>query len=496
MLRYIFMIALSAGMCSYALVSCQHEPYDVNKGNFPEEISNILVRRCATEGCHDAAGAVNAAGLRLDNWDELFKGSARGAVVVPYSTTYSILLYYINQESFSNRDLVAVPTMPYNATPLTEEEYNVMKNWIANGAPDAAGNIAFASEADTRQKIYITQQTCEDLLTVVDAKSGLVMRYVPMGSSNNTENAHNVKVSPDGKYAYICFVTGTVLQKIDTRTDAVVETVEVGIGSWNVMHLSPDGNKLLLSDRTNNRVLSINTTPLAVTDNYNGNFIEAHGIASMPTFDTFFFTSQFGNVVYRFIPDDQSEPIKEISIDGEPVTHSNVPGLTPNPHEILMTPDHSKYFLTCENSKQVRVLNSRTDEILAAIDVGFVPKEMVLWEEKNLLFVTCLEDPENKYTANSRGSVYIIDIKTLQKVGAPIYGDFFQPHGLAIDKQNKLLYVASENISPNGPAPHHGAVCNGRNGWYTIYDLNTMQPFSKKRYEITPDPYGVDSRFK
>ena len=75
MFRQLSVIALSAGMLVYALSSCKHEPFDLTKGDFPEDISRIVINKCATTGCHDAAGAVNAARLRLDSWDELFKGS-------------------------------------------------------------------------------------------------------------------------------------------------------------------------------------------------------------------------------------------------------------------------------------------------------------------------------------------------------------------------------------------------------------------------------------
>lgn len=494
MLRYIFLLALSVGMCSYALTSCQHEPYDVNKGNFPAEISNILVRRCATEGCHDAKGAVNAAGLRLDSWDELFKGSARGAVVVPYSTTYSILLYYINQESFSNRDLVAVPTMPYNATPLTEEEYNVMKNWIANGAPDAAGNIAFASDADTRQKIYITQQGCEDLVTVIDAKSGLVMRYVPIGISNGPELAHNVQVSADGRYAYVCFFGGSVVQKIDTRTDQIVGTVNVGPGNWQVQLLSQDGTKMLLTGTDNGQLLLINIQTMTVEIPITGIFSQPHGLAATPNFDTIYITSQQGNFIYKYILS-QFEP-STIVLDNNPETPSTVPGVTPDPHEIMMSPDHSKLFVTCQNNRQVKVIDLHSEQVILTHNVGAVPQEIAFSKKRNLMFVTCREDDNNNSSDKSRGSVYVFDATTGQQVGTPIYGDFFQPHGLIADEMNDLLYIGSQNYDPNGPAPHHASGCNGRNGWYSIYDLNTLQPKNGRRYEVTPNPYGMNVRFK
>lgn len=491
-LRHLLTSVLSIGIFAYALSSCQHEPYDLTKGDFPEDISRIMILKCATEGCHDAAGAVNAAGLRLDSWDELFKGSSRGAVVVPYSTKYSILLYYINQASHGNTDIIATPSMPYNQPALSKDEYNAVKNWIANGAPDADGNIPFASDPDTRQKIYITQQVCEDLLTVVDAKSGLVMRYIPMGVTNITEVSHNVKVSKDGRYAYVCFTSGSVIQKVDTRTDEVVGTANIGEGSWNVLHLSPTGDKLVVSDMANRRIKFVNTTTMMETQEIGSIFFTPHGITSTATFDTFYVTGQYGNLVYRF---DFTNGLERIAIDGKEEREGSDSLNTPDPHEIIMAPDYSKYFVTCMTSNEVRVLSVADNSVLAAIPVGAKPLEMVMSPKRNLLYVTCQEDVDMKLTPKSKGSVYVIDMSTYQVV-KKIYGDFAQPHGITVDEQKGLLYVVSRNFSPDGPAPHHSAVCNGRNGWYSIYDLNTLQPYTNLRYEITPDPYAADARFK
>lgn len=150
-------------------------------GKFPDAVGKILVSKCATSGCHNAASYQNAAGLQLDTWEHLFLGSGNGAVVVPYNADYSPLLYFVNTNAA--RGTVATPTMPYNNPPLSDAEYNTLKEWIANGAPDKDGNIAFAADEDTRQKIYLTQQGC-DLVAVIDAKSELVMRYIGVGTSN------------------------------------------------------------------------------------------------------------------------------------------------------------------------------------------------------------------------------------------------------------------------------------------------------------------------
>jgi hypothetical protein len=97
--------------------------------------------------------------------------------------------------------------------------------------------------------------------------------------------------------------------------------------------------------------------------------------------------------------------------------------------------------------------------------------------------------------ANFKGSVYVIDLNTLQKTGV-INGDFAGCHGVTVDDQNGLIYIASRNVAGSGITPHHATSCNGSNGYYNVFDLNTLAPAPNRRYEVTPDPYSLDVRFK
>ena len=56
--------------------------------------------------------------------------------------------------------------------------------------------------------------------------------------------------------------------------------------------------------------------------------------------------------------------------------------------------------------------------------------------------------------------------------------------------------VVSSNASENGPTPHHVSECGGNAGWYSIYDLTTLQPRNHWRYQTSNAPYSADTRFK
>ncbi len=469
-------------------------------GNFPEAVGKIFIDKCATAGCHNAASYQNCNGLLLDSWEHLLEGGNHGTQVVAYSPEYSPLLYFVNTDPA--RGTVATPTMPYDpsggtANALSAAEYKVLKDWITAGAPDKDGNIPFATEADTRQKIYIAQQPC-DLMAVVDAKSNQVMRYIHIGeSSTNMESPHCVRTSADGRYAYVSFYTGSSIEKIDMRTDQVVGSIGLGSGAWNILFITPGDNWVVTTDfRNPGRVFFADAATLAIKTEWTGSgagiFTFPHGIATNATGDTCIITAQYGNVVYRYAPD--VPYYKKISIDGNPPVATAASTGAPDPHEIMMAPDYSKYFLTCEKTNVVRVLDGHTDSVLAVIPTGAKPQEMAISLTKPYLFVTCTEDSTNP-TPACRGTVYVINYNTLAVVQV-INGDFYQPHGISVDDRDGKVFIASSNINPNGPAPHHASACDGRVGWYSVYDLNTLAPVNNKRYQTTVMPYSVATRFR
>ncbi len=498
--------ATSLFLSALAWAGCVHDPQPgpaelttAGTGNYPEAVGKVLTASCATAGCH--ADGSSASSLAMHTWEALMEGGgSHGAVVVPFAPEQSPLLYYINRDS--SLGPVALPAMPYNISdpknptaPVSREDYERMRNWIAAGAPSRSGEVAFASDPDRRQKVYMTQQGC-DLVAVVDAESGAVMRYIPVGKSAAVESPHAVRVSADGRYAYVSFTAGDWVQKIDTRTDQVVGEVNMATvkpaGSWNVLTLSSDGSRFIISNfQAAGGVYIVNTGTMQVEQSFTGSgqFVNPHAIASSAGFDTFYITAQQGNVVYKLAP--AVELYEKVSIDGGPVTFA---AGTRDPHEILMAPGGGKYFLSCQASNEVRVMDARTDAVLAAIPVGTYPQELAISRTKPYLFVTCMEDRGNPNPA-MRGSVYVINYltHTVEKV---LYGRLFQPHGVAADDRNSLVYVLSRNASADGIAPHHTGACAGKNGWYSIYDLNTLEPKSTRRYEVTVDPYSADVRFK
>lgn len=471
----------------FTWLSCRHEPGAVpgtkGDGAYPAVVGDIFMNRCATAGCHNEASHTGAGGLRLDTWEHLFDGGVNGAVVVPYSSDYSSLMYFINTDSTMGP--IAIPTMPLNHTPLTKDEYLAIKKWIDEGAPDKNGQIAFASEPATRQKIYAIHQGCDEL-AVIDAGKNVVMRYVSTGSKPFPESAIYTLVSPDGRYAYVSFWFGNNVYKIDTYTDNIVAVYTLNNNFWSTMTISADGQQLALTNGDDYGLAIINTVTSQVQYITNTGFINPHGIAANTSFDTFYVTSLNGNILYKY----SNGQTTSISIDGNSLTTTKGSS-TPDPYEIKFSPDGSKYFISCAGTHELRVFDRSNDSLVKVLPVGIQPQALTISHKKPYLFVPCMEDPS---TGIFKGSVYVIDYNTLNVVSI-IKGSMYQPHTVAVNDRDDNFYIFSRNQNYDGPAPHHSGPCSGRNGYYQVYDLNTLAPKTNRRYEILVDPYVSAIRF-
>ncbi|MEZ5045436.1 MAG: YncE family protein [Chitinophagaceae bacterium] len=387
---------------------------------YPPEIEKIIINKCAVSGCHNNRSFQNAANLNLTTWNTLMEGGVNGSCVIPFQPSFSSLFQFIN--TYDSIGIVAYPTMPINNTALSLAEVKTMKKWIEDGCPNTSGKIPFEEELIVQKKIYITNQGC-DVVSIVNTSNNLVARYISVGGDKQKiESPHTLKVSPDGRYWYVCFATGKYFQKFDSKNDELIAQVEIGEGSWNVVSISNDGLSAYISDlNSNGKVVKVNTSSMQVTATYmaNGILSYPHGIAISSTGDTLYFTGQYGNTLYRFIP---SIPhIDLISLQKNVAPHT-IPN-TLDPHEIITSPDGSKYFLTCQSSNEVVVIQAGVDTVLSSIPVGIYPLEMSISKKRNKIYVVCQEDP-NPLNPFYKGGVYEIDINTL-KVTNIIYANFF-----------------------------------------------------------------------
>jgi WD40 repeat protein/FtsZ-binding cell division protein ZapB len=105
--------------------------------NFAEHILPIVKARCAS--CHNEDK--RRGGLSLESHASALAGGSSGAVIAPGDPDGSRLLRLVMR--------VEEPNMPPSGDPLTEEQINLIREWIAQGAPADASAKVMASEKKT-----------------------------------------------------------------------------------------------------------------------------------------------------------------------------------------------------------------------------------------------------------------------------------------------------------------------------------------------------------
>lgn len=444
------------------------------QSGYPLHIEKIILGRCAVSGCHNTESAEAASGLDLTTWELMFRGNRSGAVVIPYWSELSPVFLFTNV--YHELGNMSTPTMPLGREPLSKDEVVQIKEWIAQGAPDANGFVKF-SDNPNRKKYYITNQGC-DLVAVIDRESELQMRYVKVGHSESAESPHRVLVSPDQQHWYVIFINSNVIQKYRTSDDSFVGEANIGSGSWNTFAITPDSKFAFVSDFATGIIAYVDLQQMSLIVKYQG-YTLPHGTV-IDNNSMLYVLDSPGSKLYKI---DVSDPMSETS-----TTVNLAPGTVP--HEILFSADMSKYFIAAQGRNEVQIYEKSNDGLVASVPTGIFPQELGFSASKNLLFVTCMEDTVS--FPGKRGSVTVIDLNT-NTVVKNIYTGF-QPHGIYVDDDKGVVLVANRNVSLTGPAPHHSSLCAGKNGSLAIIDLNTLNVLYDRYQELSVDPYAIDAR--
>src|SRR5438552_11827760 len=101
--------------------------------SFHKQIRSILARQCI--GCHQ--GATRQADLTLATVKDILAGGRKGPALVPGSPEKSILIAYLTGES--------KPQMPFGGKPLPDDQIELIRRWIREGAKNDSTSDAPAT---------------------------------------------------------------------------------------------------------------------------------------------------------------------------------------------------------------------------------------------------------------------------------------------------------------------------------------------------------------
>jgi DNA-binding beta-propeller fold protein YncE len=474
----------------FILPACTKDVGNVNRGDYPLAIGKLISKNCAVSGCHNTASYKAAASFNLDTWASLFLGSNNGSAVIPYNSRFSSLCYFIN--SYAELGSRNTPLMPLNGKALSYDEVKQIKDWIDDGASNINGKVMWADNP-LQKKLYAVNQGC-DVVTVFDSDTQLPMRYIDVGTKSGSDIPHHLRISPDGKYWYVIFINNNIMQKFRCSDDSYVGQIPLtpfAAGwstnpqsdaiNWNTFVISKDGKRAYCASlEQSGHVAAVDLQNMKLL-HYRAAVINSHGVALNAAENQLYVTAQTGNFITRM-------DTSFLNADELPIDNTNFSNYATSidPHDIILSPDGLNFLITCQKTNEVRVFNIATQKVNTIIPTGTFPQEIIYSKNVNQYFVSCTNDVSN----GANGSVSRIEGNTYAYTKLNCG---YQPHGIAIDENRKILYVLSRNLSTAGPAPHHTSECAGRNGFVNFVDLTTFTLMPKK-YELSVDPYFIYAR--
>ncbi len=468
----------------------------VEQGNYPPEVAIIVQRNCSVTGCHTTLSKGATGGISMETWDELLQGGNNGnAYVVPFSPDQSPFLYIINE--FAELGPSLEPRMPYNLPSFSKERVQLLSDWILAGAPSATGEIKF-SDYQNQSMIYILNSKCGKI-AVIEEESGLVIRYADINDSGGGF-AEIISVAPDGDHFYVVHALTGVMKKYSVSNNQKVSELNLGVGVWRSMTISPDSKTAIVANWSGNsfysggdiKVIDLDMMSTITTyDDLSDSLYFPFGLKSNQDFTKLYCSCSRGNFIYEIDITDILNPLVSKEVISPPDAISFTSAVY-QPGFIELKDDESEYFVVCEGSDELRVFDALTHSLISTHSVGNVPQEVIVSEAYNIYAVSCMEDVTS--FATGKGSIVLFDLTTHTEI-TRIYSGY-QPRGLILNQAENYLYVINRNADPVGAdVPHHYSGCEGNNGYVTIIDLNTMELLEDYKAELNVDPYAVDIKF-
>lgn len=259
-------------------------------------------------------------------------------------------------------------------------------------------------------------------VSVVDTATNLVTKTINVG-----RYPIGVVISPDGSKAYVTNDTSGTVSVISTLTNAVINTFPCNKTPYGVV-MSPDGNRLYVANGSLNEVTILNAlTGAIITAIPVG--LQPSGLAISPDGGTLYVTNSNNNT------------LSVINTSTYQVTFVLTVGN--NPYGITISPNGSKLYIANVISRTITVVNTATLTIDATIAVGIGPVSSCISADGRWVYVTN-SDSYGGFGSQANfppGTVSVIDASINQVVKTITVGK--GPDGLAFNSYGTKIYVAN-----------------------------------------------------
>lgn len=463
--------AMVRGLGTKRISITPYDPNDLTTGTivFSQHIQPIFTNGCAVGGCHAGAGHAKrsralhgGSELNLTSWSSALAGTDEIAQIVPFRASKSHIIQHLNRDTLIAP--VASPSMPPGFQ-FPSSVRDLLRRWIDAGAKNDEGTVAYTSEP-ARGWAYVTNQG-EDLTAVIDLDKNRIARYVTSGLTNigtaSPQAPHNAVVDWQNQFYYINLIGGSKLLKFRVADNSPAGELNTGLSSPAQVALTRNSDTAFVSNFENGKtnITVVNTVTMTkIGDIGSPAMLKPHGISITPDFK------------YVVVANSLSDNITLISTADRSITATipvsgSVPALPVNytyqfePYQSVITPDSRNAFVTCRRSGEVRVIDLQLQKVVDSITVGSVPLIPAMTPSGDMVFVANRNSNSVTAIATANRTVAF----TIQNVGV-------EPHGIAISKDAKYLYVSCENQGISEP-PHHATSGGKKPSFLKVIDIAT-----------------------
>jgi YVTN family beta-propeller protein len=468
----IFAIAI---ILSFSFFACSNEPTEPvtdnidgnNNGFETRAVAEVFVNNCATSGCH--SGSTPSSGLSLFTHSNLLQGSLNrsngqvanygGDVVIPYRLDESLLYQFI----LGN----VTPIAPHDAINLSQEQIDLVKNWLENGAKNNNGGTPFGNPS---YRVYVCNQK-NDKISVIDGDTKVASALIDVKVSPTTNSPHMCKYS-DG-FLYNTLIGSGKFLKTRISDYQIVGEVS-GIAKAGMIQISPDGTKAYVSrsstsDPIFNTIFVVNTITMSLIKEI---LLPApgipHGIALTPD-GTKLYAANLSLDRISIVDATNDEFVDDIVLS---------PGT--EPMQATISPDGIYLYVSARGTSKLLVIDTATNLVIDEVSVSPGPMHIAVTSDGNKIYIPSM--------MGNVVNVIAKDGSTWTKVKEISHPGFSMLHGADLTADDRYLYVSSRNT--NGAFNTHFTV-GGEGPAGTIGIIDTQTDEVVKLIEIEEHGAGL-----
>ena len=450
-------------------------PFDYGAVTVPaydQHIQPLFNSSCAVHGCHVGADDATPDGLplprlahggqfSLKSWEDLFYGEKDGAVVVPFSSFKSDLVFHVNSDTMLAP--VGLPHMPLPGLNLPASQVSTLIRWIDEGAKNQSGTFPFEVSPGGR---VLSVCASEDLIAVLDIETGFLSRYVKVGREADPSlpfgSPHHVKVDPNGEFFYVTLINAQELWKFSAASYELLGRLPIPFQPADIA-LTQTGDSAYVSSFNSSAglVTLVNTSTMQIIRSITTPFASnPHGVVLTNDGTKVFVTNAGSGNLTMINRADNSTSLVALDTLGNPF------GSSVSPYLADVTPDDRFLFVTdyAPGGENVYVIDLQVDPTKPShvIPIGGRSVHVAVTPDGSSAFVCNLD----------LNSVHRIQIPEFTVSTIPNVGK--QPHGVAFSPDGTTAYVTTENTLTPDP-PHHPSTSGAGVSFVYVIDVATLR---------------------